>query len=101
MGHSRPGPAGRRSNYVRYAPKATVGHKNAIGRGVVSGWSYDLSDTIRPRFQYCHYTEDVERGIATRFPLAVNGFVLPRSNALKATFDLNAAANNCVWFSGL
>jgi hypothetical protein len=31
-GHSRPGPAGRRSSHVRYAPKATVGHQNAIGR---------------------------------------------------------------------
>jgi hypothetical protein len=32
LGHSRPGPAGRRSGHVRYAPKATVGHQNAIGR---------------------------------------------------------------------
>jgi hypothetical protein len=32
LGHSRPGPAGRRSRHVRYAPKATVGHQNAIGR---------------------------------------------------------------------
>jgi hypothetical protein len=32
LGHSRPGQAGRRSSYVRYAPKATVGHHNAIGR---------------------------------------------------------------------
>jgi hypothetical protein len=32
LGHQRPGPAGRRSSHVRYAPKATVGHQNAIGR---------------------------------------------------------------------
>jgi hypothetical protein len=32
LGHSRPGPAGRRSSHVRYAPKATFGHQNAIGR---------------------------------------------------------------------
>jgi hypothetical protein len=32
LGHSRPGPAGRRSSHVRYAPKPTVGHQNAIGR---------------------------------------------------------------------
>jgi hypothetical protein len=32
VGHSRPGPAGRRSSDVRYAPKATVGHQNTIGR---------------------------------------------------------------------
>jgi hypothetical protein len=31
-GHSRPGPAGRRFSHVRYAPKATVGHQNALGR---------------------------------------------------------------------
>jgi hypothetical protein len=34
LGHSRPGPASRRSSHVRYAPKATVGHQNAIGRDV-------------------------------------------------------------------
>jgi hypothetical protein len=33
LGHSRPGLAGRRSSHVRYAPKAMVGHQNAIGRG--------------------------------------------------------------------
>jgi hypothetical protein len=32
LGHSRPGPAGRRSSHVRYAPKATFSHQNAIGR---------------------------------------------------------------------
>jgi hypothetical protein len=32
MGHSRPGPAGRRSSHVRYASKATVSHEDAIGR---------------------------------------------------------------------
>jgi hypothetical protein len=32
LGHSRLGPAGRRSSHVRYAPKATVGHQSAIGR---------------------------------------------------------------------
>jgi hypothetical protein len=32
MGHSRPGPAGRRSSHVRYALTATFGHQNAIGR---------------------------------------------------------------------
>jgi hypothetical protein len=26
VGHSRPGPVGRRPSHVRYAPKATVGH---------------------------------------------------------------------------
>jgi hypothetical protein len=43
MCHLRPGPAGRRSSHVRYAPKATVGHQNAIGR------DGPLSD-IAPRY---------------------------------------------------
>jgi len=79
----------------------TIFRNGAYGSGqVVSGWSYDLADTIRPKFQYCYYTEDVTRGIATRLPLAINGVVLPRSNAAKPAFDSNAAAANCVWFSG-
>jgi hypothetical protein len=41
--HSRPGPAGRRSSHVRYAPKATVGHQNAIGR---DGPKADIEYTI-------------------------------------------------------
>ena len=32
MGHSRPEPVGRRSSHVRYAPKATVRHRNAVCR---------------------------------------------------------------------
>jgi hypothetical protein len=32
LGHWRPSPAGRRSYHVRYAPKVTFGHQNAIGR---------------------------------------------------------------------
>jgi hypothetical protein len=79
----------------------TIFRSAGYGSGlVVSGWSYDLSDTVRPKFQYCYYTEDVERGIATRLPLAVNGIIVPRSNTSKPTFDLNAAASNCIWASG-
>ena len=32
MGHERPGRAGSGSGHVRFAPKATVGHENAIRR---------------------------------------------------------------------
>ena len=32
MGHERPGRAGSGSGHVRCAPKATVGHENAIRR---------------------------------------------------------------------
>ena len=79
----------------------TIFRSAAYGSGqVVSGWSFDLSDTIRPKFQYCYYAQDVERGISTKLPLAVNGLVLPRPNAAKPSFDLSAASSNCVWFSG-
>jgi hypothetical protein len=79
----------------------TIFRSAAYGSGqVISGWSYDLSDTVRPKFQYCYYTEDIERGLATRLPLAVNGSVLPPSNVSKSSFDLSAAAANCFWFSG-
>jgi len=79
----------------------TIFRNAAYGSGeVVSGWSYDLSDTVRPKFQYCYYTVDIERGVSTRLPLAVNGSVLPPSNVLKSPFDSRAAAANCVWFSG-
>jgi hypothetical protein len=38
VGHSRPGPAGRRSSHVRYAPKATFGQFcEAFGCSHVSG----------------------------------------------------------------
>ena len=32
LGHERPGRAGSGSGHVRFAPKATVGHENAIRR---------------------------------------------------------------------
>ena len=77
----------------------TIFRNSTYGTGqVVSGWTYSLSDTIRPKFQYCYYTQDIERGISTRLALAINGVVLPPLN--KATFDLSAAAANCNWFSG-
>jgi hypothetical protein len=44
LGHSRPGPAGRRSSHFRYAPKATFGHQNAIGR---DGPEADINLAIR------------------------------------------------------
>jgi hypothetical protein len=47
VGHSRPGPAGRRSSHVRYAPKATFGHQNAIGR---DGPCVDGSELARTFF---------------------------------------------------
>jgi hypothetical protein len=61
LGHSRPGPAGGRSSHVRYAPKATVGHQNAIGRDgpiatfcdAVRQWAFSSSDHGEVAHSFC------------------------------------------------
>jgi hypothetical protein len=68
MGHSRPGPAGRRSSHVRYAPKATVGHQNAIGR---DGPCVDGSELARRIFTLQAWSVQpsaFERGSHDRWP---------------------------------
>src|SRR5947209_17250164 len=38
----------------------TIFKSVAYGSGeVVTGWSFDLSDTLRPRNQFCYYTQKV------------------------------------------
>ena len=57
LGHSRPEQVGRRSRHVRYAPKATVRHRNAVCRegpkAPVSGCSklraYSITSSARSR----------------------------------------------------
>lgn len=67
---------------------------------VVSGWSYDLSDTTHPKFQYCYFTQNIERGLATKYILAVNGSMRPPSSSARPSFDFDGAVANCSWFSG-
>jgi hypothetical protein len=79
----------------------TIFHGESYGSGnVVSGWSYDLSDTIRPKFEYCYYTQNIERGLATKYLLAINGSVRQSTHLPNSSFDVAGAAANCVWFSG-
>jgi hypothetical protein len=56
--HSRPGPAGRRSSHVRYAPKATVGHQNAIGR---DGPQTDILRCDEGQSLFDHLVRDAEQ----------------------------------------
>ena len=80
----------------------TMFHTESYDSGqVVSGWEYDLSDTIRPKFEYCYYTQNIERGLATKYLLAINGSVRHSTHLPNSSFDVASAAANCVWFSGL
>jgi hypothetical protein len=67
---------------------------------VVTGWNFDLSDTIRPKIQYCYYSQNVEKGLTARQILAVNDSPLRPSALAKLKFDFDGALANCIWFSG-
>jgi hypothetical protein len=72
------------------------------GSGVVeTGWAYDLSDTLRPRYQYCKYRQTLGKGLFSRVLLAVNGYPRRPSSLTKLSFDFDGAVANCVWFSGV
>jgi hypothetical protein len=46
--------------FTSYTIFKTVNH----GMGLVeSGWSYDLSDTMRPKYQFCHYRKQLDKGL--------------------------------------
>jgi hypothetical protein len=71
------------------------------GSGYVdSGWEYDLSDTTRPKFQYCHYRARLDRGLAGKVVLAINGAPRRPSNSVKLPFKFDEALGNCIWVSG-
>jgi hypothetical protein len=77
----------------------TIFRNVTFGSGqVVSGWQYDLSDPLRPKFVYCYYPEDIERGLAAKYTLGINGSVQRPLDSSKSTFDFDRAAANCFWF---
>jgi len=67
---------------------------------VETGWAYDLSDTMRPKFQFCYYREHLDKGFAGKVTLAVNGYPRTPSNSTKLAFNFDEAVGNCVWVSG-
>jgi hypothetical protein len=40
---------------------------------VVTGWGFDLSDPIRPKYQFCYYTQSLAKGAAYKYSIAFNG----------------------------
>lgn len=92
------------SNTSAQLPFTTYTIFRSVGHGdgqVVTGWNYYLSDTIRPRAQYCYYTEKISGGLAAKYTLAFNGHPRQPSTLTKLSFDFDAALTNCIWFSGL
>jgi hypothetical protein len=83
--------------FTSYTIFKSVNHRSGV---VESGWSYDLSDTIRPKFQFCHYREHLDKGLAGKIVLAVNGSQRRPSNLTKLPFNFDEAVGNCVWVSG-
>jgi hypothetical protein len=79
----------------------TIFKSVAYGSGeVVTGWSFDLADTLRPRNQYCYYRQNVGKGISAKYTLAVNSTPIRPSPLAKLSFDFDGALPNCIWFSG-
>lgn len=72
-----------------------------LGQGLVeTGWAYDLSDTIRPKNQFCYYRQDVNEGLVGKITLAVDGAAIRPSQLVKLPFNFDAALADCIWFSG-
>jgi hypothetical protein len=67
---------------------------------VDTGWDFDLSDTIRPKRQYCHYRQNISKGKAIKYMIAVDGTARPPSPLAKLSFNFDDALSNCIWFSG-
>lgn len=71
-----------------------------LGR-VETGWHFDLSNTTRPKSQYCSYIQSIEKGAQAKYLIAANGSQLTQASSSKIAFNLDAAVANCIWFSGI
>jgi hypothetical protein len=84
--------------FTRY----TVFKSAPFGSGVVvTGWSFELSDTSRPQVQRCYYEQILDKGIAATQTIAIDGAARRPSALTKLSFDFDGALGNCIWFSGL
>jgi hypothetical protein len=80
----------------------TVFKSTNYGAGqVVTGWAFELSDTSRPRFQYCYYGQNIGRGVGYKFTVARNGYARKPPATAKLPFEFDGAVANCIWFSGI
>jgi hypothetical protein len=78
----------------------TIFRSVKFGSGkVVSGWKFDLADR-RPKCQYCYYSQDIDSNLSSSQTIGVNGSVQRPPPSAKLSFDFDAAAVYCEWFSG-
>ena len=68
---------------------------------VETGWNFDLSDTTRPKIQYCSYIQSIAKGAQVKDVIAINGVPRRPSGTTRAQFNFDGAVSNCVWFSGI
>jgi hypothetical protein len=68
---------------------------------VETGWNFELSDTSRPRSQYCSYIQDVTKGAQIKDVIAVNGVERPPAPNASRTYNFIDAVAKCIWFSGI
>jgi hypothetical protein len=74
------------------------------GSGFIeTAWDYDLSDTMRPKLQYCFHRQSlaIDKNLASKVSLAVNGFPRKPSSSVRLPFNFDEAVANCIWFSGV
>jgi hypothetical protein len=83
--------------FTSYTIFKSVGYGSGL---VESGWYYDLSDTSRPKYQFCHYRERLDKGLSGKITLAVNGSPRRPSTSTKLPFNFDEALRNCIWVSG-
>lgn len=80
----------------------TIFRSENFGAGrVETGWNFDLSDTTRPKNQYCSYFQPIAKGSEVKDLIAVNGVPRPPSPKTRVHFNFYGAVGKCVWFSGI
>lgn len=80
----------------------TIFRSVPFGSGrVETGWNFELSDTARPKSQYCSYIQDISKGAQMKDVIAINGVSQQRSGLARASFNFEGAVSNCIWFSGV
>jgi hypothetical protein len=79
----------------------TIFRDVSYGSGeVVTGWNYDLEDTIRPKSQFCYYRQRLDEGVSAKYILAVDASPRRPSPLAKLSFNFDGALASCIWFSG-
>lgn len=80
----------------------TIFRSVSFGAGrVETGWNFSLSDTSRPKTQYCSYIQSIAKGADVKDIIAIDGQARRNSGrAAQLPFNFEGAVSNCIWFSG-